>query len=157
MYISTTMQKDKIIFFGRLPPPSTGENIVTETVVDVLRTSHPVDIIDISLKYIKKQGFYNSASYHLKLVFILIKAYRQLYFLLKKNNYTFLYFSGSSTVRGRYIDYFLLKIARRKVRKVFCHLHNSTYKNIFSAKYNQHVSNYLVKSIDTYIFLSRNL
>ena len=151
------MQKDKIIFFGRLPPPFTGENIVSDTIIRLLNNNYSIHVINISLKHEKKNSFYSKIIYHANQVLVLIKSYIELYRVVRSENFKFLYFSGSSTVKGSYLDFILLKIARSRVKKAICHLHNSTYKNMLYKSKGSYVSNFLIHSVDTFICLSNQL
>ncbi|CAN5542905.1 hypothetical protein BH10BAC2_BH10BAC2_37620 [soil metagenome] len=151
------MKADKILFFGKLPPPYTGENVVSASILNLLQNNFDISIINTSGTVEKKDGLIKKVTYFINQAVHLIRSFFQLRKSVKNNGFKFLYFSGSSSIFGSLSDYLLVYLARKHVTRIICHLHRGNYKDNFTGRRLFNAGTFLANSIDTFIFLSNNL
>jgi glycosyltransferase involved in cell wall biosynthesis len=151
------MSKIKILFFGKLPPPFNGENIVSSSILNLLNDHCEITIINSSENIEKKLGYFNKSLYYFKQSFNLLRVFFKVSNTVKKEKFDFLYFSGSSSSAGSFSDFILVKLARKHVGKIVCHLHNSQFSYRFTAFPTKYTAPFIAKHVDKFIFLSHIL
>ncbi len=151
------MKAKKVLFFGKLPPPYVGENVISKSILSLLENSFDVTIINSSGVIEKKESVFRKIIYFSNQAFHLLKCFIQLRRKLKKEKFQFVYFSGSSSVFGSLSDSLLLLISRKYVDSIICHLHRSNYKNNFTERRLYSAGKFLVNNIDKFVFSSKNL
>src|SRR5215469_8066019 len=105
------MKGEKILFFGKLPPPYTGENVVSHSILKLLEADFDITIINTSGSTEKKDGLFKKIGYFTNQIFHVFRSFVRLNKILKKERkFNFLYFSGSSSLFGNLSDYILVHI-----------------------------------------------
>jgi glycosyltransferase involved in cell wall biosynthesis len=151
------MKVDKILFFGKLPPPYTGENVVSESILKLLGNNFDISVINTAGTIEKKEGFIKKIVYFTNQTIHIIKSFLQVRKTVRKQQYQFLYFSGSSSTFGRLSDCLLIWLTRKHAGKTICHLHRGNYKDNFSSGLFFNAGKFFAANIDLFIFLSKNL
>jgi glycosyltransferase involved in cell wall biosynthesis len=151
------MRAKKILFFGKLPPPFTGENVISDSILKLLENNFNVTIINSAGSIEKKDGLIQKAIYYPYQALYMLKCFKRLKSILKKEKFDFIYFSGSPSVLGSLSDSVLTKIAKKNSGKIICHIHRGDYKNNFTARRLYSAGKDLVNRIDKFIFSSQSL
>ena len=152
------MKSEKILFFGKLPPPYTGENVVSHSILKLLEADFDITILNTSGSIEKKEGLFKKINYFTNQILYVFRSFVRLNNVLKKEKkFKFLYFSGSSSLFGNLSDYILVHICRKHVEKIICHLHRGNFKDNFTKFRFFNAGKYLSNNIDKFIFLSKSL
>ncbi len=152
------MKGKKILFFGKLPPAYTGENVITLSILKLLEADFDITIINTSGSIEKKEGLFKKINYFTHQIFHVFRSFVRLNKILKnEKKFDFFYFSGSSSLFGNLSDYILVHICRSHIEKIVCHLHRGNFKDNFIKFRFFNADKYLVNNIDKFIFSSKSL
>lgn len=151
------MSNKTVLFFGKLPPPFTGENVVSNSIIQLLAKEFDVSVINTSGIIEKKNGFFNKLIYYSNQSAHLIRCFIRLWFEARRKKFQYLYFCGSSSFFGNTTDILVVFLTRRYTKKIICHLHRGNYQRVFTQNYLLNSGKFLATNIDSFIFLSNLL
>ena len=135
-------KRAKIIFIAPLPPPVTGQSLISQTLLEELNKDYEIILIDYSRKDIKPKSGLN--------ILQLVKAVK-LANKIKKNSYNadLLYLTLSMSFLGNLKDlFFLFRVGKRLRNKTIIHLHSGRFDKFYERSF------FFIKIINKY-FLRR--
>lgn len=112
----------KILYLAPLPPPISGHTIVTEVLLDNLRSKYSVEVVDLSVASTEDGDFTWSR---------LIEVFKVLYRVWGgRRNADFIYLTISESVVGNLKDLLIYLICFQKLDKFCIHLHGGSLKKV---------------------------
>lgn len=117
----------KIVYIAPLPPPLAGHSLAAKVLHDHLQLSHEVAAVDFN-----KESFVEGIS-GFKRVFEVIGILREI--ARKKKNADVIYLTISESFAGNVKDIFTYMICRKKLNRMYIHLHGGSIKRLLWDKY----------------------
>lgn len=117
----------KIVYIAPLPPPLAGHSLAAKVLHDHLQLSHEVAAVDFN-----KESFVEGIS-GFKRVFEVIGILREI--ALKKKNADVIYLTISESFAGNVKDIITYIICRKKLNRMYIHLHGGSIKRLLWDKY----------------------
>lgn len=150
------MNKHKIIFLGKLPPPFIGPAIAAQLILKSdLANRYKLIHLDTS----DHRAFSTLGRIDLGNLFVAIKQYFTLLFLLIKHNPKAVYIPSQQTTVGYLRDVPFIMLTKLFGKKVICHLRGGNFKNWYNSagKFMQWMVRKTQKKIDGQIVLGECL
>ena len=117
----------KIVYIAPLPPPLAGHSLAAKVLHDHLQLTHEVAAVDFN-----KESFVEGIR-GFKRVFEVIGILREI--TRKKKNADVIYLTISESFAGNVKDIFTYMICRRKLNRMYIHLHGGSIKRLLWDKY----------------------
>lgn len=133
----------KILFFGPLAPPYTGQSIAFNTIIE---SYNPKEIITINSS--KYRNSILSSIYAILATFYAFVFYR----------FSTIYFTSSRTLLGFIKEFPLITLGRWFNKRIINHLHGADFKNFYQSNYRvKPLIRYAYNSIETSIVLIKEM
>jgi glycosyltransferase involved in cell wall biosynthesis len=154
--------KKKILFFCTFPSKErgfTGANIGNKVTSELLKQDFDIEIIDTGASVFNPHdaNWQQRFRYNFHVLGSYVKKLFKLRKTLKNDNFDYLYFLPASSAKGHFRDVITVMFARSYVKQIIAHNRNGNFYQIYDRKWHRMLTNYFVKSVNKFVFLSENL
>ena len=154
--------KKKILFFCTFPSKErgfTGANIGNKVTSELLKQDFDIEIIDTGASVFSPHdaNWQQNLRYNIHVLGNYVRKLFRLRSTLKNGNFDYLYFLPASSVKGHFRDILTVMFARKYVKQIIAHNRNGNFYQIYDRKWHRFLTDYFVKSVCKFIFLSDNL
>ncbi|SDM88793.1 Glycosyltransferase involved in cell wall bisynthesis [Daejeonella rubra] len=110
----------KILFIAPLPPPLGGHSLVSQVLLDGIKTKHNVEVVNFN-----KTSFVQGVN-SFKRIFQILGVLKDVW--IKKKNVEVVYLTISQSLAGNLKDIFMYVICGKKISDFYIHLHGGSIK-----------------------------